>query len=283
MQFGDENLNITLFEQQPIRRAWHEGQWFYSVIDVIAVLVPTSRNPGRYWSDLKRKLKETEGFVQLYEKIVKLDFSAPDGKLRPTDTADTETLLRIIQSIPSPKAEPFKQWLAGLGADVIAEYISEEQAEDQRRLEYRVPKAEAHKGLHAEIHQRGVRRPEEHAEFDERGHKIMYDGESIRESEERRDIPPGEGPSWAGGDTMFRDVQSRAYIKRMDIRGKEPVMEAHEDVSRAVRKFIIEDLGGTPPEQLPKARKSIEQAARDEERRRTKGMDLWPELPEPQE
>ena len=82
------------------------------------------------------------------------------------------------------------------------------------------------------------------------------------------------------GDTIFRDVQSRAYIQRMDVQGKEPVMQAHEDVSSAVRRFIVEDLSGTPPEQLPKARKSIEQAAKDEERRRIKGMDLFPELEE---
>jgi hypothetical protein len=281
MQLGDENMSITLFEQEPVRRAWIDGRWLYSIIDVIAVLVPTTSNPGRYWSDLKRKLKDTEGFVQLYETIVKLEFRAPDGKMRPTETADVETLLRIIQSIPSPKAEPFKQWLAGLGAEVI----DDDRTEDQRRLDLRRPKAETYKGLHAEIHQRGVRRPKEHAEFDVRGHKIFYDGATPRETEERRGIPPGEGPSWMGSeemaDNIFRDAQSRAYIKRMNIQGKEPVMEAHEDVSGAVRKFIVEDLGGTPPEQLPKARKSIEQAARDDQRRSTQGMDLWPDLDAP--
>lgn len=280
MQLGDENMSITLFEQQPVRRAWHDGRWFYSVIDVVAVLTNVPA-PNKYWSDMKRRIKD-EGFVEVAAKCRKLLMAAPDGKMRETDCADTETLLRIIQSIPSPKAEPFKQWLAGLGADVI-----DDRSEDQRRLDYRAPKAEAHKGLHAEIHQRGVRRRIDHAEFDDRGHKKMYDGESTSESEERRDIPPGEGPNWMGseemGDTIFRDVQSRAYIKRMDIQGKEPVIKAHEDVSQAVREFIINNLGGTPPEQLPKARKSLEQAAKDEERRRTKGMDLFPALDTPEE
>jgi hypothetical protein len=131
MQLGDENTNIALFEQQPVRRGWHDGRWFYSVIDAVAVLAPGSSNPGRYWSDLKRKIKEEEGYGQLYDVIVKLDFLAPDGKMRPTDCADMATLLRIIQSINSPKAEPFKQWLAQIGADVI-----DDRTEDQLSLRW---------------------------------------------------------------------------------------------------------------------------------------------------
>jgi DNA-damage-inducible protein D len=274
MQLGDENQAITLFEQQPVRRAWHDGRWFYSVIDTIAVLTESQR-PRKYWSDLKAKLIE-QGYFELSAKIGQLKLRAPDGKMYLTDCADTETLLRIIQSIPSPKAEPFKRWLAGLGAEVI-----DDRTEDQRRLDYRVPKAEAHKGLHAEIHTRGICSRRDHAEFDVRGHQELYNGETPRETEEKRDIPPGEGPSWMGseemGDTIFRDVQSRAYIKRMDITGKVPVTQAHEKVSREVRDTIIR-LGNTPPEQLPKATKSIEQAASDEKRRHTKGMDLFPEI-----
>jgi hypothetical protein len=274
MQLGGESQAITLFEQQPVRRVWHDNRWFYSVIDTVAVLVQND-NPRRYWSDLKRKLKN-QGFADVYERIVQLKLLAPDGKFYATDCADTETLLRIIQSIPSPKAEPFKQWLAGLGADVI-----DDRTEDQRRLDYRGPKAEAHKGLHAEIHERGVRSRRDHAEFDIEGHKGLYGGETPSETEAKRAIPPGEGPSWMGSeemvDNMFRDVQSRAYIKRLDITGKGAVTQAHEEVSRSVRKYIVEELGGTPPEQLPKATKSIEQAAKDEKRRRTKGMDLFPE------
>lgn len=117
------NDKIQLFENQRIRTAWdnENEQWYFSVVDTIEALTGTD-NPRRYWSDLKRKLKK-EGAVELYEKIVQLKLLAPDGKRRLTDVADTEQLLRIIQSIPSPKAEPFKMWLAMVGRERIEETI----------------------------------------------------------------------------------------------------------------------------------------------------------------
>ena len=99
--------NIKLFEEKKVRTHWdseHE-KWYFSVVDVIEILTDSSI-PKRYWSDLKKKLS-IEG-SKAYEKIVRLKMLAEDAKNRETDTADTETLLRIIQSIPSPKAEPFK-------------------------------------------------------------------------------------------------------------------------------------------------------------------------------
>ncbi len=280
-QFCDENMSIILFEQQPVRRIWHDGRWFYSVIDTIAIL-SESVNPRRYWSDMKRRLRDKEGFAEVYAKCVQFTLAAPDGAMRETDCADVETVLRIIKSIPSPKAARFREWRAGLGAEVL-----DDRSEDERRLDYRTHQIQAHDELHEEIHQRGVRRPQHHAEFERRGHQALYAGETPRETEARRGIPSGQGTQWMGSeemaDVIFRDAQSRAYIKRMDIQGKEPVIDAHEDVSRTVRKVIIEDLGGTPPEDLPKARKSLEQAAKDEERRRTKGMDLFPEIGAPDE
>jgi prophage antirepressor-like protein len=119
-----------LFEDKRIRTAWDEEkqEWYFSVVDVVEVLTGTD-NPRRYWSDLKRKLK-IEG-SQLYEKIVQLKMTAEDGKKRLTDIADTEQLLRLIQSIPSPKAEPFKMWLAAVGRERIEETIDPEQAIDR--------------------------------------------------------------------------------------------------------------------------------------------------------
>ena len=121
-----EQEKIQLFEDQKIRTAWDEDkeEWYFSVVDVIRVLTG-SENPRRYWSDLKRKLK-AEGAVELYEKIVQLKMTAPDGKKRLTDVADTEQILRIVQSIPSPKAEPFKLWLAQVGRERIEETIDPE-------------------------------------------------------------------------------------------------------------------------------------------------------------
>lgn len=126
-----EQDKIQRFENQPIRTAWDEEQeeWYFSIIDVIRVLTG-SENPRRYWSDLKRKLK-MEGADELYENIVQLKMRAPDGKMRLTDAANTERLLRIIQSIPSPHAEPMKRWLARVGRERIEETIDPEQAIDR--------------------------------------------------------------------------------------------------------------------------------------------------------
>lgn len=125
-----EQNEMQLFEDQPIRTAWdaEREEWYFSVVDVCKALSGTD-NPRRYWSDLKRKLK-AEG-SELYEKIVQLKMRAEDGKNRLTDVADTEQLLRIIQSIPSPKAEPFKLWLAQVGRERIEETIDPEQAIDR--------------------------------------------------------------------------------------------------------------------------------------------------------
>ena len=106
-----KETNIKLFESKQIRTLWNETEeeWYFSVVDVVGVL-SESANPRRYWSDLKIKLKK-EG-NQLYEKFVQLKLQSEDGKYYLTDVASTEQIFRIIQSIPSPKAEPFKQWLA---------------------------------------------------------------------------------------------------------------------------------------------------------------------------
>ena len=126
-----EQDKIQLFENQIIRTVWDEEreEWFFSVVDVCAVLTG-SDNPRRYWSDLKRKMK-AEGAVQLYENIVQLKMKSSDGKSYKTDAADTEQLLRIIQSIPSPRAEPFKLWLAQVGCERIEETIDPEQDIDR--------------------------------------------------------------------------------------------------------------------------------------------------------
>ena len=121
-----ETIN-NLFIDSNIRSAWDstKGDYYFSVVDVIAALTD-SNAPKRYWSDLKRKLLE-EG-SQLYENVVRLKLKAQDGKLRETDTLDTKGILRLIESVPSPKAEPFKLWLANLGNDRIDEVFNPEKA-----------------------------------------------------------------------------------------------------------------------------------------------------------
>ena len=146
----NDNGSIQLFENQKIRTAWdaEKEEWYFSIIDVISVLTDTA-NPRRYWSDLKRKLK-IEGAVEVYEKIVQLKLLSPDGKKRLTDVANTEQLLRIIQSIPSPKAEPFKAWLAMVGKERIEETIDPEQAID-RALDTYLKKGYSEEWIHQRL------------------------------------------------------------------------------------------------------------------------------------
>lgn len=118
---------ITVFENKNVRTVWNdeEEDWYFSVIDIIEILTG-SNNPRRYWSDLKRKLI-SEG-SQLYENIVQLKLPAADGKNYSTDVLSTKNILRLVQSIPSPKAEPFKVWLAQVGADRLDEIADPEKA-----------------------------------------------------------------------------------------------------------------------------------------------------------
>ena len=118
------------FENQPVRTLWDEErqEWYFSVVDVCGVL-SESANPRRYWSDLKRKLK-AEG-SELYDEIVQFKKKSTDGKVRATDAATLEQVLRLVQSIPSRRAEPFKLWLAQVGRERIEETIDPEQAMDR--------------------------------------------------------------------------------------------------------------------------------------------------------
>lgn len=123
---------MKLFEGNKIRSLWdsEKEEWYFSIIDILAVLTD-SNNPRRYWSDLKRKMKDEEGAAQLYENIVQLKLKSPDGKMRETDVADMQGIFRIIQSVPSPKVEPFKMWLAEVGKERIDETIDPELTIDR--------------------------------------------------------------------------------------------------------------------------------------------------------
>lgn len=132
----EPQLRMAIFKGKQIRKVVHIDQWYFSIIDIVEALTESS-NPRRYWSDLKRKLVENEGFSQLYDKIVQLKLTANDGKMRETETANAETIFRIIQSIPSPKAEPFKRWLAKVGYERIQEIEDPELASKRIRATYK--------------------------------------------------------------------------------------------------------------------------------------------------
>lgn len=166
-----KTTSIILFEQKEVRRVWDEkaDQWFFSIIDIVEVLTGTPR-PRKYWNDLKKKLKE-EG-SELSDKIGQLRFVAKDGKKYATDCANTETVLRLIQSIPSPKAEPFKQWLAKVGYERLKEIEDPEIAihragEYYRKKGYseawiaqRMKSIEIRHELTTEWKNRGIEKPE---------------------------------------------------------------------------------------------------------------------------
>ena len=186
-----ENKKIKIFEDKEIRREWNEDEqdWYVSIVDVVEVLTGTD-NPRRYWSDLKRKLR-AEG-SQLYEEIVQLKMIAPDGKKRLTDVANTKEILRIIQSVPSPKAEPFKMWLAQLGKERIDEVADPEIAIDrafqtylkkgysEKWINQRIKTMEVRKDLTDEWQRSGVRESKDFATLTD----IMtkeWSGKSTRE------------------------------------------------------------------------------------------------------
>jgi hypothetical protein len=170
-----KETSIKLFESKKIRVHWDNDaeKWYFSVIDIIETLTG-SNNPRRYWSDLKRKLSK-EGFTQLYEIIVQLKLKSSDGKKYITDCADTKGLLRIIQSIPSPKAEPFKSWLAKVGYERIEETEDPEKTFDRAMETYlkkgysknwinqRLKSIEVRKELTDEWDSRGVKKGLEYA------------------------------------------------------------------------------------------------------------------------
>lgn len=166
--------NIKLFQDQKIRSQWNadEEEWLFSVIDIIQALTGNER-PRKYWSDLKRKLNQ-EG-SQLSDKIGQLKMPSADGKSYLTDVADTETLLRLIQSIPSPRAEPFKLWLAQVGYERLEENEDPELTIDRALEAYlskgyskewinqRLKSIEVRKELTDEWEARGVRKGQEFA------------------------------------------------------------------------------------------------------------------------
>lgn len=129
-----ETSKLAVFEGKHIRKTFLDGMWWFAVIDVVEVLTGSSI-PKRYWSDLKKKLV-SEGFTETYEKIVQLKMTASDGKQRLTDCANTETMFRIIQSIPSPKVEPLKRWLARVGRERIEEIENPELSMERMKELY---------------------------------------------------------------------------------------------------------------------------------------------------
>ena len=190
--------SIILFNQKQVRRIWDEEKelWYFSIIDVIEILTDSSI-PKRYWSDLKNKLKN-EG-SEVYEKIVRLKMIAPDGKQRDTDCFSTEDLLRVIQSIPSHKAEPFKLWLAKVGYERIEETENPELAFERAMKTYlqkgyskewinqRLKSIDVRKELTDEWQERGMKEGLEYAILTNEITKA-WSGKSVKQYKKFKDL-----------------------------------------------------------------------------------------------
>ncbi|HBR79394.1 MAG TPA: phage antirepressor protein [Candidatus Moranbacteria bacterium] len=125
---------IAIFQKKEVRKIIYKNEWWFSIVDIIEALTKTDRS-RKYWSDLKKKLIK-EGFFEVSEKIGQLKLVSQDGKMRETDCANTETIFRIIQTIPSPNAEPFKRWLAKVGYERVQEIEDPELATKRTRALY---------------------------------------------------------------------------------------------------------------------------------------------------
>lgn len=195
---SEENNEIKLFQDKKIRTKWDSNieDYYFSVIDVIAVLTE-SKNPSQYWRTLKSRLKE-EGNESV-TNCNRLKLPAADGKMRLTDVANTKELLRIIQSVPSPKAEPFKQWLAQLGKERLEEIADPEQAIERAIQTYRnkgysnewitqrLRSIEIRKDLTHEWHKSGIKEGIEYAILTDDISKA-WSGMSTREYEDYKNL-----------------------------------------------------------------------------------------------
>ncbi len=193
-----ENTKIKIFEQKQIRSTWddNEEKWYFSVIDIISILTESDR-PRKYWNDLKTKLKQ-EG-SQLSEKIGQLKMKSSDGKFYQTDVADTEQIFRLIQSIPSPKAEPFKLWIAKVAKERIDEIDDPERGIDRILETYqkkgysnewinqRVKSIEVRKELTDEWDNRGVKKGKEYAILTDEITK-SWSGLTVKEYKNHKDL-----------------------------------------------------------------------------------------------
>lgn len=189
---------VKLFEQKQVRSVWNEEeeQWYFSIVDVIAVLTESSV-PKRYWTDLKKKL--TKEGSQLYENIVQLKFVAADGKKYATDCLNVNHLLRLIQSVPSPNAEPFKLWLAKVGSERLDEIADPEKGIDRLMETYlkkgyskewvnqRLKSIEVRKDLTDEWEMRGVKKGQEFAILTDEITKA-WSGLSVKEYKNLKDL-----------------------------------------------------------------------------------------------
>ena len=256
--------SIKEFQTNQIRSVWNdeEQQWYFSVVDVVGAL-SESIDGRKYWNKLKQRLK-AEG-NETVTNCHQLKLKAADGKMRLTDVADTEGILRIIQSIPSPKAEPFKQWLAQLGADRIHDIEAAEalNKEIDARLSARKDVKQQNIALAEAAFAAGVKTSLDFALFQNSGYMGLYDGETAGDIKRRKGLKGNQEildnmSSEELGANLFRITQTEAKLRREGVTDKNEANKVHYTVARTVRQ-TIKELGGTMPENLPTPLESIKE------------------------
>lgn len=270
-----EDRSLLPFDEeggQVIRRQWYDERWFFSVVDVVSLLTTTDA-PRRYWSDLKRKLHD-EGF-ESYGKIVQLKMRSLDGKRYATDAADAEAMLRIVQSISSPKAEPVKQWLAKAATERLEEMaetdLLAEMSDEQRAIFLRGQMADRNTTLAEAAQGSGVITRRDFAVFQDFGYRGLYAGETAHDIHTRKGLAKGQRIlDWMGPDelaaNLFRASLTEQRLRQGDAQTKVEANQVHREIGAAVRQVIIEQ-GATPPEKLPTPAVSMQELRRRELKR----------------
>jgi DNA-damage-inducible protein D len=256
-----------------VRRQWHDGRWFFSIVDVIAILTDSDA-PRQYWGNMKQRVQD-EGFTVLLSKCLQLKMRSLDGKKYATDAADTETMLRIVQSIPSPKAEPFKQWLAKVGSERLEEIAQSDllagMTAEQRAIFLRGQMADRNTSLADVAAVSGVVTKRDFAVFQDHGYRGLYGGESAKDIAARKGLRKGQGIlDWMGPDelaaNLFRASVTEQRLRNDPVDTKDQANQVHHRMGADVREFIIEH-GGTAPEKLPTPEVSIQELQRREQKR----------------
>jgi len=258
--------DLQAMEGAVVRRAWHDGRWWFVVVDVVAALTG-SPNPDGYLRDLRRRDAElSAGWGTL---VRPLRVITPGGPQR-LNCATLEGVLRLVQSIPSARAEPFKRWLAKVGNERAEQLQAADfsvLSESQKRLLLRGQIAGHNKDLAAAARQAGVESPLDYAVFQDHGYKGLYGGLGAKDLHARKGLKKSQKILDHMGSTelaanLFRATQTEEKLTRERVKGKDGANRTHLEVGRKVRR-TIEELGGTLPENLPKPEKSIQQLQKE--------------------
>lgn len=276
----DENNKLTIAENveftKKIRCVWSEeyGEMLYSVVDVVGVLTD-SANPTDYLKKMRKREPELATF--LGTNCPQVAMQTETGKMRRTLAANMEQILRIIQSIPSPKAEPFKIWLAQTGANHLQDLEAAQQLREElnSRIETRNSVREHNKALADEAHKAGAETNQDYANFQNSGYMGLYNGEKAADIKRRKGLKKSQDildhmGSEELGANLFRITQTTAKLRREGIKDKAAANRTHFEVGNAVRE-TIKSLGGTMPEDLPTPEKSIKQIESEQRKKLPKG------------